>query len=188
MMPTVELSATGVVIAVLFVAAIGALMWWMFRVPRPVTAEVAKARRSLDAARLILVPTTGTPASQRAVELACRLAQEQRAEILLVYVIEVPRTLQLGAPLPPAEQEASEALTVAKEVVMLHDLPVRALVHRARQAGDGIIAAAKDHRADLIVMGITPGHHGHVWGRTAETLLHRAPCEVIFDKLPEEER
>lgn len=185
-MPTAQLSVTGVVIAVLFVTAISLLMWWMFRVPRAVTAEVAKARRSLDTARLILVPTTGTPASRRAVELACRLAQEQRAEILLVYVVEVPRTLELGAPLPPVEQEAKEALTVGKEVVMMHSLPVKAVVQRARQAGDGIMAAAKDHQADLIVMGITPGRHGHIWGRTAETLLHRAPCEVIFDKLPEE--
>ncbi len=72
-------------------------------------------------------------------------------------------------------------------MVRLHNLEARALVQRARAAGDGIIAAAKDHEADLIVMGIAGArHHGHVWGRTAETLLHRAPCEVIFDKLPEE--
>jgi nucleotide-binding universal stress UspA family protein len=184
-MPAFQFSGVGIALAAIFLVGITALMVWMFRVPRPVGAEVAKARRSLDVARLILVPTTGVPYSQRAVELACRLAQEHAAEILLVYVIEVPRTLQLDVPLDPAERAARQALDTAREVVRLHDLPVRTLVHRARDAGNGIISAAQDHHADLIVMGIVGGLHGHVWGRTAETLLHRAPCEVIFDKLPE---
>jgi nucleotide-binding universal stress UspA family protein len=182
----VQTSATGIIIAAAFLAGMLGLMIWMFRVPRPVGAEVAKARRSLDVARLILVPTTGVRYSQRAVELACRLAEEHGAEILLVYVIEVPRTLQLDVSLPPAEENARHALETAREVVQLHNLPVRTLVQRARAAGDGIISAAEDHEADLIVMGILGGRYGHVWGRTAEALLHRAPCEVIFDKLPEE--
>jgi len=137
-------------------------------------------------ARLILVPTTGSDYSQRGVELACRLAQEQGAAILLVYVIEVPRTLELGTPLPNAEQEAREALKTGQQVVELHALPVRTIVQRARAAGDGIIAVAKDHHADLIVTGLAArGEHGHAgWGRTADALLHRAPCEVIFDRVP----
>lgn len=182
----VQASPLGIAIAVVFAVSMAALLIWMFRVPRPVTAEVAKARRSLDAASLILVPTTHAPYSRRGVELACRLAQEHRAEILLIYVIEVPRTLQLNAPLRAAEQEGQEALDTAREVVALHNLPVETVVWRAREAGDGIIAAAEDHRADLIVMGISSRkEHDHRWGRTAETLLHRSPTEVVFDKLPE---
>ncbi len=182
-MTAIEVSIEGIAIAVFFVAAIGLLMYWMFRVPRAVAAEVAKARRSLDIARVIVVPTTEQPYSQRGVELACRLAEEQRAEILLVSVVEVPRTLDLGAPMEPAEEEARRALETAAQVVRLHNLPVRTMVQRARAAGDGIIAAAKDHNADLIVMGIAGVHRGHTWGTTAEALLHRAPCEVIFDRL-----
>jgi len=187
MTATFQPSVAGVVIAVTFAAAMGAVMLWMFRVPRPMSAEVAKARRSLDVARVILVPTTGSRYSRRGVELASRLAQEQRAAILLVYVIEVPRTLPLEAPLEEAEQEAREVLETGKEVVALHGLPVSTVVHRARTAGDGIIAAAKDHRADLIVTGLGARQErgGAGWGRTADTLLHRAPCEVIFDKVPE---
>jgi nucleotide-binding universal stress UspA family protein len=184
-MTNMVLAPQGIAIAVVFTAAIVVVMAWMFRVPRPVSAEVAKARRSLDVARVILVATIKADYSERAVELACRLAQEQRAEVLLVYVIEVPRTLPLGAPLEEAEQEAKAALETAKAVVALHNLPVSSLVQRAREAGDGIITAAKDHRADLIVVGIGPHRGGrHLWGGTSETLLHRAPCEVIFDKLP----
>ena len=185
MTPSFQTSIVGIIIAATFGMAMAGVMLWMFRVPRAISADVAKARRSLDIARLVLVPATGSPYSQRGVELACRLAQEQGASILLVYVIEVPRTLPLGAPLEQAEEEAREALETGRSVVKLHALPVSTLVHRAREAGDGIIAAAKHHNADLIVMGIAGAQHGHVWGRTAETLLHRAPCEVIFDKLPD---
>ncbi len=179
-------SLSGVVIAAVFAAAIALLMWWMFRLPRHVPEEVAKARRSLDAVRAILVPTTGTPYAERGVELACRLAQEQEGEILLVYVIEVPRTLPLGAPMPEAEKEAAAALETARGIVSLHNLPARTIVYRARDAGNGVIAVATEHRADLIVLGIGPHRHtGGLWSRTAETLLHRAPCEVVFDKLPD---
>jgi len=186
MSPEPHTSVTGIVIAVGFAGAMGALMVWMFRVPRPVAAEVARARHALDAARLILVPTTGTAHSQRGVEFACRLAQEQGGEILLLYVIEVPRSLQLDMPLRQADEEARAALETASQVVAMHNLPVRAVVRRAREAGAGIIEAAKEHRADLIVLSIGPRKGAaRGWGRTAEALLTRSPVEVIFNKMPE---
>ena len=186
MTPHFQTSLAGVLIALFFGTSMSVVMLWMFRVPRAVSASAAKARRSLDIARMILVPTTGSVYSQRGVELACRLAQEQGASIALVYVIEVPRTLPLGAPLEHAEEEARQALETGRDVVALHNLPVRSIIQRARAAGDGIIAAAAYHRADLIVTGLASRReHGHAGlGRTADTLLHRAPCEVIFDRVP----
>ena len=182
----IQASPLGIIIAATFAVAMAALLAWMFRVPRPVAEEVARARHALDAARLILVPTTGTPYSQRGVEFACRLAQEQEGEILLVYVIEVPRSLQLDMPLRQADEDARAALETAREVVAMHDLPVRTVVRRAREAGTEIIEAAKEHKADLIVLSIGPRKGaGHRWGRTAEALLQRSPVEVIFDKMPE---
>jgi nucleotide-binding universal stress UspA family protein len=120
------------------------------------------------------------------VELACRLAQEHQAEIILVYVIEVPRTLPLNMPLERAEADARDALNTARQVVELHNLPVRTVIRRARQAADGIIAAAREHGADIIVLGLgSRRDRVHGWGRTAEELLHRAEAEVIFDRVPD---
>ncbi len=186
MIPHFQTSLAGVLIALGFGTAMGIVMHWMFRVPKAISASAAKARRSLDVARMILVPTTGSIYSQRGVELACRLAEEQGASIALVYVIEVPRTLPLDAPMDAVEQEAKDALDTARQVVLMHNLTVLTIVQRARAAGDGIIAAANDHHADLIVTGLgAKGEHSHTgWGRTADTLLHRAPCEVIFDRVP----
>ena len=182
-------SPLGIVIAVVFLVAMVGLLRWMFRVPRPVREEVARAHRAPDILRRILVATIGTFESQRAVELACRLGHEQQAEIILVYVVEVPRTLGLGASLPGVEEKAREALDTAAEIVRLHGLEPRPIVWRARLSGDGVIAAARDNNADIIVIGVGPRRSRVTggWGRTSDVLLQRAPCEVVFDKLPEGE-
>jgi nucleotide-binding universal stress UspA family protein len=183
-MLAITIPTEGVFLAVALAVVLLFLLLWRLR-RRPAPEEAVQARRALSAARVLLVPTTGTAYAERGVELACRLAQEQEAELLLLYVIEVPRTLPLDAPLPQPEREAERALQRAKEIVALHHLPARAIVFRGRESGNAIVAAAREHQADLIVLGIGPHRHvGPLWGRTLETLLHRAPCEVVFDKLP----
>lgn len=184
MTPEITLHPTGIVLAALFAGSMGWLLWWMLHPPPPVPLEVAKARRSVDALKRILVPTVGAPYSERGVELACRLGVEQKAEIVLIYVLEVPRTLPLGTPLPQDEPKAQEALQRAQEIVTLHGLPLIAKVERAREAGEGILHAAKDYEADLIVLGVRPrvGAAADLLGRTSTLLLRRAACEVIIDK------
>ena len=145
-----HVSLTGVLLALAFGGPLLWVMLRMFRVARPVPADAARARRPLDVARLILAPVTASNHSQRAVESACRLAEEQHAAILLVYVIEVPWTLPLDATLKQADQEARAAMEAAGEVAARHRVPVRTVVRRARMAKDGIAAAARDHEADLV--------------------------------------
>ena len=115
----------GIVLAVVFVVALALLFWWMFRVPPPVPREVARAQSSVSALQRIVVPISGTPASDRAIELACRLGLAQRAEIVGVYVLEVPLTLGLDTHLPTQEARGQEVLTRARTLVELHGLPVR---------------------------------------------------------------
>lgn len=185
-MIAVEVGFLGAFLAVTFAIAMGGLIWWMLHPPEALKPLVAKAYRSVDALTRILVPTTGVPYSDRGVELACRLGQAQKAVIFLTFVIEVPRTLPLNAPLPEADVRAQEALTRAVEIVKLHELETIPLVERAREAAEGIIRAAKDNQVDLIVLGMRTDYRGgQAWlGRTTESLLRRAPCEVVVDKLP----
>jgi len=187
-MAGLEISFWGVFLALVFALSLGGLLWWMLHPPAMVGAAVAKARRSLGAIKRILVPTTGMPYSERGIEMACRLGLEQDAEIVLTYVIEVPRTLPLGVPLGEAEEKGRQALDRAKEIVYLHDLTPIALLERAREAAEGIIRVAIEKEVDLIVVGIRPSLKGaqHIFlGRTSDTLLRRAPCEVLLDKLPD---
>jgi len=187
MNPEATITFPGALMALLFTVSMGGLLWWMLHPPAPIPAAVAKVRRSVGAARLIVVPTVGALYSERGVELACRLGEEQRAEILLTYVIEVPYTLPLEAPLPQAEAKAKEALERAAEIVEQHGLSARKHVERARRAGEGITRVAKDEDADMIVLSIRPRKDAadKVMGKTTEWLLQRVPCEVIIDKRPE---
>ncbi len=181
----IQITFLGAVFAFVFTASMGALLWWMFHVPRAIPQAAAKARRAVGAIKKILVPTSGTTYSERGIELACRLGEEQKAEIYLVNVIEVPRTLPLEAPLPDAEAKAGDIIKRGEEIVVLRGLPTKAEVKRGRVAGEEIIRVAKDWDADLIVMGIRSEIRmaQEILGRTSDLILRRAPCEVIVDKL-----
>jgi len=185
--PQVHVTATGIILAIMFATAMGALLLWMFHLPMYVSAPAAKARRAVDAVKCIIVPTVGQPYSERGVELACRLGRDQKAEIVLTYVLEVPRTLPLNAPLPEATKHAEEALERGSQIVKIRGLVPVSHIERAREASGGIIRAASDRQADLIVLGIRPnaGARGAVLGRTTDALLSGAPCEVIVDKMPD---
>ncbi len=185
-MSQVHLSALGVIIAAIFALFMGGILWWMLHPPPQIQPEVAKARRSVEALKRILVPTSGMPYSERGIELACRLGAEHQAEIVLTYVIEIPRTLPLEAPMPEFEEKANKVLKRGREIVELHHLPPVLLVERAREAGEGIIRAARDNQVDVIVLGMRTDLHGaqSIWGRTSDILIRKAPCEVILDKLP----
>jgi nucleotide-binding universal stress UspA family protein len=176
----------GAAIALFFISALITVLWWMLHPPLQIPAAAAKARRSVFAVKKILVPTVGFSYSERGVELACRLGDEQEAEIVLVYVIEVPRTMPLGIPLPEAEKMAQEALERAHSIVTIHGLRSQRIIQRARLAGEEIARLARDKDMDMIVMGIRPeaGLRGELLGRTSDIVLRHSPCEVLIDKLP----
>ncbi|MFH1485649.1 MAG: universal stress protein [Chloroflexota bacterium] len=186
MAQTVELSPLGILLAVVFLGSMSALFWWMFRVPPHMPRLAATARHSVTALRRILIPVVGAVASERAVELACRLGEDQKAAIILAYVVEVPLTMPLWAPMPTEEARGNEALEVAKTIVDRHDLPVSTRIVRERYAADGILHIAREEEVNVIVMGLgvkkrlAPADIG----RTVMEVMHRAQCEVVVDKAP----
>lgn len=183
----VVLHPLGIAIAAVFALAMGRLMWWMLHPPEPIEQEVAHALYSVNAVQRILVPVEGFAHNNRAVELACRLGLEQKAEIVLGSVIEVPMALPLGTPLPAEEKIAREHLDSAIELVKLHDLTPIPVLDRDREAGRGIVRIARSRGVDLAVVGLNPRRvlAGDYIGRTIESLLRRAGIEVIIDFSPE---
>jgi nucleotide-binding universal stress UspA family protein len=177
----------GFILAVVFAVSMGGLMWWMFRVPPYLSAPVARARVSVEAIKRILVPTVGTVFAGREVELACRLGEDQKAEIFLAYLLEVPRTLSLGAPMPQEEVKAREALELAKTIVDLHGLPSRMETLRARVAGERIAQVASEQDIDMIIVGMRPGMGlpYEAFARTVDVLMRKAPCELLIDRVVE---
>lgn len=186
MHPTLVFNPLGILIAVAFSLSMGSILWWMLHPPPQLEAAVAKARRSISAFRRIMVTTRGMRYDDRAVELACRLGQEQKSEIILTYVIEVPLTLPLGIKLDQEEGKAQDAVMRGAHIVKLHNLTATTYVERDREAARGILRAAKAHDVDLLILSIDPHKTAlkKFSGKTTERILSDAPCEVIVDHIP----
>ena len=181
-----EISSIGVLLALVFLVSMGGLFLWMFRLPPTLPYEVVAARQTVKTIRRILVPVVETVPAERAVELACRLGEEQKAEIILVHVVEVPLILPMDAKMPAQEAAGRQALHTAELMVHRHNLPVRSRLIPARQAADGILKLAAAEDVDVIVMGIGVKRRNipDNLGRTASELIRRAPCEVVLAKAP----
>ncbi|MDD5543488.1 MAG: universal stress protein [Acidobacteriia bacterium] len=186
MHPTLVFSPLGIVISVVFVTSMVSVLWWMLHPPPQVEAAVAKARRSISAFRRIMVTTRGMRYDDRAVELACRLGQEQKSEIVVSYIIEVPLTLPLGIKLDQEEKKADEAVNRALNIIKLHQLSAVGSIGRDREAARGILRASREHEADLLILSIDPRKTAlkKFSGKTTERILSEASCEVIVDHIP----
>jgi|GEM_PF-734860 len=103
---------------------------------------------STDVTPSILVPVTG--AWTEAVRFCAVHAAAWRAEMHLLYVIQVPRTLPLDAQLPEVEREADLTLGEAERMVKKHGLIVRCYKRRSRGFFDGIAKFATETKPRLI--------------------------------------
>ncbi len=181
----IELHPLGVVLATVFVTSMATLFLWMFHVPPALPLQVVKVHGSVDAVRKIVVPIVEAMPSERAVELACRMGNGKKADLVLVHVIVVPYTMSLDAPLAEREKAGRAALDLGLLIAQQHGCRAQTRIVRHRNAAEGILATAREVQADAIILGIglkprVPGE----WGKTSEEILRRAECEVFLDKVP----
>jgi len=151
MTPPIHVSAIGVLLAFVFGGPLIGVLLWMLRAPGPSSADLGRPRPPREEARLILIAVSASTDLKDEVDLLTQLASERQAAILLLYVIEVPWTLPLGAKLDAADREAQAALDTAKEVVAQHALPVRTTIKRARETAAGILEAAREYQVDVVL-------------------------------------
>ncbi len=174
----------GSLIAAAFLVLLAIVFRWMFRIPPLVPYEVAHIRRTVNELRTIVVPVVGSLSSERAVELACRLAEPQQGRIVLCGVVEVPLSLPLDAEMPLQRTRADEAIDVGAAVCDQHELPFERALMPSRSVWEGIVRVAREHRADLIVLGLDPRQRmpGEEIPYNVAQVIRRAPCEVIVDR------
>ena len=137
----------------------------------------------------ILPPTDFSEHSEHAFRLACGLARDYSARLIVLHVWSMPPPV-FGevVPVPPPTADAYLAETEQK----LHQLqptgPDVDVEHRL-QEGDPvsmILRVATEAHVDLIILG-THGRTGLsrlLRGSLAEQILRRAPCPVVAVKNP----
>ena len=181
----IEFNPLGVLLAATFVSSMAFLFHWMFRVPPALPLPVIKVHGSIEAVQRILVPIVEAISSERAVELACRLGNGKKADLVLVHVMVVPYTIPLDAPIPEREREGKEALEMGATIAHQYGCRVATRLVRHRNAANSILEIARQEAVDAIVLGVglkprVPGE----WGKTSAEILRRSACEVIVDKAP----
>jgi basic amino acid/polyamine antiporter, APA family len=132
--------------------------------------------------RNLLVPVCGNAESERAMDVACRLAAERGATISAVAVVEIPPELPLEAHMTAEEAEAHLLLRRAAAIVDTYGLKVVPRILRAREAADAIVAHAERQQVQIIVIG-APHKQGlrrrQAFGSTVEHVLKHATCRVL---------
>lgn len=136
--------------------------------------------------RRLLVPIVGSPESERAVEIACSLA-EQGAEVVIVYVIEVSQLLPLDARMEDEETAARSALHRAQAITDAYGVRLRGRKVRGREAGPAIVRVADELEADLVVIAAPSKRRVYGRSRLGSTVRHvlaKAPCPVLIASPP----
>jgi nucleotide-binding universal stress UspA family protein len=135
----------------------------------------------------ILHPTDFSANSQSAWQVACALAHDYKAHLILLYVQTPPEVImgEFGM-LPPEvpDREAMESQLAALQPTHAELEVTRCLVD-GNPAGE-IINFVGEYECDLIVIG-THGRTGLgrvVMGGVAEEVVRKPPCPVLTVKTP----
>jgi nucleotide-binding universal stress UspA family protein len=134
--------------------------------------------------RRLLVPIAANGESERAVDLACRLAADSHASITALAIVEIPAELPLDAHMADVEDEARRLLERVGATGDAYGIKVSPKLVRARDVGAAIVASAASTGAELIVIGAPRGRlrssNAVVFGGTTEHVLKNAPCRVML--------
>lgn len=137
----------------------------------------------------ILHPTDFSQYSEYAFQLACSLARDHGAKLIVLHVVPPPQMvvyegMPISQPAPTLYREgAEERLKQIKPA----DPEVK-IEYRLEEGPPApeILRVAKETKADLIVMG-THGWTGLarlLMGSIAEQVVRKAPCPVLTLKAP----
>jgi nucleotide-binding universal stress UspA family protein len=142
-------------------------------------------------ARTILHPTDFSAHSEYAFRIACALAHDYEARLIVVHVLHAVPPARTdgggGQARSPWPDEHRSSLWEKLERLPLHYPGVR-IERRLVEGGiaEEILRMAEEYRCDLVVMG-THGRTGldrMLMGSVAEEVLRRARCPVLAVKDP----
>ena len=135
----------------------------------------------------ILTPVNGTPASKHAFRWSCQLARHSRADLLAVYVFEIPLEFPLESLRGQRDlMEGEEILHQVEQIANEEQCRVDAAMIAARNAGPAIVLEADNKEIDLLVVGVPYRRAVSLlpMGATTDFILKNAPCQVVVSREP----
>jgi nucleotide-binding universal stress UspA family protein len=144
------------------------------------------ARRTGSIAyRSIAVPLLDREETQHALDLACRLAADRGARLVLIAPLVVERELPLNAHMDLERTDLNERLRSAAAVASSYGVGVRHEIIRTRPGSlsEEVAHVAEERRAELVVVGAPVesrrGFH-RAFPREVLLLVRDAPCRVMI--------
>jgi nucleotide-binding universal stress UspA family protein len=142
-------------------------------------------RTQAVAYRSIVVPVLEREETEHALDLACRLAADRRARVVLVAPLVVERELPLNAHMDGRLTGLKERLESAAAVAGSYGVGVRREIVRTRPGslGEDVACVAAAHRAELVVVGApVESRRGfrRAFPREVLLLVRDAPCRVMI--------
>jgi nucleotide-binding universal stress UspA family protein len=144
------------------------------------------ARRTLARGyRTIVVPLLDGPETERALQVACRLAAGRGARILLLAPLLVEPELPLDAHFADEERELHVRLERERALVESYGVAAKTRIARARagELGRTVAKIADEERATLVMVGAEAGSplalHRPA-ARDVRSILRDAPCRVLL--------
>ena len=181
-----SLTPIDVVLVILCLGTILGMLWWAVTASPDPELQPRRAKQSEPNRNAIIVPLTESPASRWAVELACQIASERGAEIILAHVIEIPLAFGQNVPLAVAVDNGKFILEIGERMVKQHDLPVESRLLIDQTTAHALLKLERETGAEVIVVGAASASRwsfAHI-ERTASELLRRAHCQVVVARAP----
>ena len=134
----------------------------------------------------VLVPIGGNDADHAAIQMACDAARRTKAQVFVIYVIEVQRSLPLDADLVPEAQRGEDILANAERVGKELDYQIETELLQSREVGPAIVDEAMNRGVDLIVMGLPYKRRfgEFTLGETVPYVLKNTPSPVWVLRTP----
>lgn len=181
---TVNISLSGVLIALVIGFSISSTIWWMLHPPTSFVQKLAREAAS-ELERMvgsIIVVFSADILSTHMMALAAKLARGERSELLAIYVIEVPYSLPPNAEMVLEERAALDALGAAESIAIGSGVSLRTEIIKSRSTKQAVLDLAKRERANLIILGsFREGKYtGAPLGRTIEEIAADAKCDVLI--------
>ena len=138
----------------------------------------------------ILVPTDFSKSAEYALKIAAQIAKKNNGEIVLIHMLELPTSANVGVSgsyeipeLMLFKNAAVSKIDNLMESPFLEDIKVSKLI-QFEMAFDGILSSVKAHNVDLIVMGShgASGFQEMFIGSNTEKVVRNSDVPVLVIK------
>ena len=151
----------------------GLVLAWRWRSPE------RSPNRITPPARRILFPFVGGTISSSTLDAALRLARAENATLVPAYLVVVPLSLSLSAPVPDECEQAMPLMeTIEQRAARLH-VPIDSRIETGRSARHALRQLIDEERFDRLIV---PAASRSSEGFTSEDvawLLEHAPGEIV---------